>query len=363
MSLVLTRLLLTDFRSYRSLEVFPDKLLTVVVGPNAAGKTNVIEALQLVTSANSFRNPSWPDLIRWGQQAAKVHIEAEGDDRFLEVDLRVTGSGRREYRVNGKARPRVSEVAGVIPSVLFTPDDLRLVKDSAERRRIAVDGVGDQLSVAYRAARMEYERVLKQRNRVLREDAIDEQMLSLWTQELIKKGASFSSHRRRLFERLDQRMTGIYGTLSPGERLDCEYRPSWMDALPTSRNTGAENWMEEALESKSSEERARHTTLVGPHRDDIWFAVDGKSARSFASQGQQRTIALAWKLAEVQVISDIANQPPVLLLDDVMSELDESRRHALAEFVGQAAQTFVTTTHLGYFDPELIEHALVVDVS
>ena len=114
---------------------------------------------------------------------------------------------------------------------------------------------------------------------------------------------------------------------------------------------------------KGPEERARRTTLIGPHRDDVWFAVDEKSARSFASQGQQRTIALAWKLAEVQVITEIANQPPVLLLDDVMSELDETRRHALAAYVGQAAQTFVTTTHLGYFDSTLIDEALVVDVS
>ena len=363
MGLVLTRLSLIDFRSYESLDIHPDESLTVVVGPNAAGKTNIIEALQLVTSANSFRNPSWPDLVRWGQEAAAVHLEAEGDGRLLEVDLRVEAVGRREYRINGKTRPRVSEVAGVIPSVLFTPDDLRLVKDSAEKRRAAVDGVGDQLSSAYRASRMEFERVLKQRNRVLREESIDEQMLSLWTQELVKKGASFGSHRRRLFERLAPRMTAIYESLSAGERLECEYRPSWQEIVPNPSDTDSAAWMEQALDHKKSEERARRTTVVGPHRDDIWFAVNQKSARAFASQGQQRTIALSWKLAEVQVITEITNQPPVLLLDDVMSELDESRRHALAEFVGGAAQTFVTTTHLGYFDRGLIEHALVVDVS
>jgi len=192
---------------------------------------------------------------------------------------------------------------------------------------------------------------------------IDEQMLSLWTHRLVEKGAAFSSHRRRLFERLAPRMTEIYRSLSSGETLQCEYRSSWQEAVSTPANRDPAAWMQEAVSVKGPEERARRTTLIGPHRDDVWFAVDEKSARSFASQGQQRTIALAWKLAEVQVITEIANQPPVLLLDDVMSELDETRRHALAAYVGQAAQTFVTTTHLGYFDSTLIDEALVVDVS
>jgi len=363
MGLVVTRLTLKEFRSYESFDIAPDPLLTVIVGPNAAGKTNAIEALQLVTSANSFRNPAWSELVRWGSAEASVRLEARGDDRLLGVDLRINRQGRREYRVNGKVRKRVADVAGVIPSVLFTPDDLRLVKDSAERRREAVDAAGDQLSVAYRAARMEYERVLKQRNQVLRDDAVDDAMLSLWTHELVTKGAAFSSHRRRLFERMAPRMRSIYNSLSSGEELECEYRPSWAEVVERLAGEEPDSWMTAALDAKEFEEKARHTTLVGPHRDDIWFAVNGRSARSFASQGQQRTIALSWKLAEVQVIAEIANQPPVLLLDDVMSELDEPRRHALAEFVGQTAQTFVTTTHLGYFDEGLIKNALVVEVS
>jgi DNA replication and repair protein RecF len=113
---------------------------------------------------------------------------------------------------------------------------------------------------------------------------------------------------------------------------------------------------------KRAEERARRTSLVGPHRDDISFLVDGRDARAFASQGQQRTIALAWKLAEVMVVRDVSGQPPVLLLDDVMSELDSSRRHALTRFVGTTAQTIVTTTNLDYFDTELLERAKVVEL-
>ena len=363
MSLVITHLSLADFRSYESLEIEPDPSLTVIVGPNAAGKTNVIEALQLVTSANSFRNPSWPEVIRWGQEAARVRLEAKGDGRLLQVDLSVSTAGRREYRVNGKARNRVAEVAGIVPSVLFTPDDLRLIKESAEKRRDAVDGVGDQLSLAYRSARLDYERVLRHRNQVLKEEPVNEEMLTLWSDELVSKGAAFSSHRRRLFERLAPKMRSIYESLSSTEQLDCEYVPSWQTGDEAHPDRDPAEWMRSSLEARRPEERARRTTLVGPHKDDIQFEVNHRSARSFASQGQQRTIALSWKLAEVQVITEITNQPPVLLLDDVMSELDESRRHALAEFVGRVAQTFVTTTHLGYFDSALIAQALVVKVS
>jgi DNA replication and repair protein RecF len=139
------------------------------------------------------------------------------------------------------------------------------------------------------------------------------------------------------------------------------YQPSWESRAGTEGEP--RELMDRALELRDREERGRSVTLVGPHRDEISFAIDGRDARSFASQGQQRTIALAWKLAEVGVITEIGGQPPVLLLDDVMSELDEARRHALAKFVGEAAQTFVTTTNIGYFEKELVDRALVVELT
>jgi DNA replication and repair protein RecF len=186
-------------------------------------------------------------------------------------------------------------------------------------------------------------------------------MLELWTDRLVDSGASFSGHRRRLFERLSARMSEVYRMLSGGESLTAVYQPSWEGHAAEVEEP--KDAMREALRHRQREELGRGTTLVGPHRDDVLFAIGGRDARSFASQGQQRTIALAWKLAEVGVITEIGGQPPVLLLDDVMSELDESRRHALARFVGEAAQTIVTTTNLGYFDDDLVRRALLVHLS
>ena len=362
MGLKIRRLELRDFRSYGRLELEPDPSLTILVGPNAAGKTNIVEAIQLVTAADSFRRPQWSDLIRWGEHDASVSLLAEGDARRLETVLTVTEQGRRTYRVNGKVRKRMAEIAGVIPCVVFTPDDLRIVKDSADRRRTAIDSVGDQLSPAYMTARLHYERIVRQRNALLKDaDAEDDVFMAL-TDRLVAEGEAFTGHRQRLFNRVAARMSEVYATLSPGENLTATYVPSWERIGILDANSAADA-MALAFEQKKAEEKARGLTLFGPHRDEITFEVNGREARAYASQGQTRTIALAWKLAEVGVISEIAGQAPVLLLDDVMSELDEARRHALTAFVGEAAQTFMTTTNLGYFEDELVKRAKVVQIS
>lgn len=363
MGLVVTRLELRDFRSYRRLELEPDPHLTVLVGPNAAGKTNIVEALELVTAGTSFRRPQWSELIRWGSTEARVALKAEGEGRVLDVDLVVGEAGRRVYRVNGKTRRRISEVAGVIPCVSFTPDDLRMVKDSADRRRGAIDGVGDQLSPAYLTARLDYERIVRQRNSLLKDVQPDHEILDALTERLVLQGVAFMGHRHRLFDRVVARMSEVYETLAPKERLSATYVPSWERGERANATTGAMESMREALSRAEREERARGLTLIGPHRDEVVFLVNEREARAFGSQGQLRTIALAWKLAEVAVVTEIAGQAPVLLLDDVMSELDESRRHTLTSFVGGAAQTFMTTTNLGYFEKELVSRAKVVQIA
>jgi DNA replication and repair protein RecF len=356
---LITQITLRDFRSYEAFELQPHSELTIVVGPNATGKTNVVEAVELLTSANSFRRPNWADCVRWERPEAKLSLVAAGDGRHLDTELSISAQGRRAYRVNGTPKRRLSEVTGILPSVVFTPDDLRMVKGSADRRRAAIDGVGDQLSPAYQAARGEYERVLRQRNTLLRERSGETEEMAVWTERLVVSGERFSSHRRRLFERIEPLFRKTYSSLAEGERVEARYVASWDRPEAGPGSTGVAT-MEQELLRRKHEEHARGTTLVGPHRDEVVFSVNGREARNFASQGQQRTIALAWKLSEVGVIDEIAGQPPVLLLDDVMSELDGDRRHALASFVGEAAQTIITTTNLGYFDPSLIERALLV---
>ena len=359
MPLKLTRLWLNDFRSYTTLELNPDDGVTIIVGPNAVGKTNIIEAVQLLTSTTSFRNPQWADCVRWGASGASLGLEASGDERATEIGLAISSTGRRTYTVNGNVRRKLSDVTGILPAVVFSPDDLRMVKDSAERRRAAIDGVGDQLSTTYMALRGEYDRTIRQRNALLKETSVDEGVMAALEARLVEKGTSFLAHRRRLFERLSEGVREAHASLAPGEEVRPKYETSWKRWGIEEDDSSA---FTEALRLSREEERARRVTLVGPHRDEIRFLLDGRDARTYASQGQQRTIALAWKLAEVSVITKVGGQPPVLLLDDVMSELDELRRHALASFVSGTTQTIVTTTNLGYFDSDVVNRAHVVEL-
>jgi DNA replication and repair protein RecF len=349
------RLELTDFRNFSTFMLEPAEGLTVLVGPNAVGKTNVVEAIELVTEAASFRNPSWDDVVREGAERAAVRMLAEaGSGSESEIVLRIE-NGRRSYRVNGTVRRAVADAAGLVPAVVFTPDDLRIVKEGAERRRAAIDTVGSQVSRAYSRLKAEYDRVLRQRNALLREPATTDDQLEPWTRLLASSGSELSTRRERLLDEMSESVRAEHASLSGGEDLRVSYVRHWAGTGPTD-----EEAMLSIMRARGSDERARRTSRVGPPRDDVRFQVEARDARAFASQGQQRSIALAWKLAELDIIEELSGRTPVLLLDDVMSELDEARRHALAARVGTRTQTIVTTTNLGYFDDSLIEQAMVV---
>jgi len=358
-SFTIQQLSVRDFRGYKDYVLPLDPNLTILVGQNAIGKTNLIEAIQLLTEGESFRRPSWAETVRWGSEKAILGLHAEDGSRRYDAELLITKAGRRTYKINNKSKRSSAGVAGTIPCVLFTPEDLRIVKDSAERRRAALDGIGVQLSPTYGRLKIDYDRVVRQRNALLKQEGVDETDLAPWDERLVVLGAKLTRHRRRLFTRIQAEASSVYAKLA-AESLSARYVPSWdKDGLALSDETeeGA-LWIH--MNQKKREEMVRGTTLVGPHRDDISFELDGKNARAFASQGQQRTISLTWKLSEVAVIRDVSGLRPILLLDDVMSELDESRRHALTRLVGESAQTVMTTTNLDYFDPELIANAQVV---
>jgi len=276
-------------------------------------------------------------------------------------------AGGRATSVNGAVKRRVSDVVGIIPCVVFTPDFLDVVKGSAAGRRAALDLLGSQVSQPYAKLVKEYERAIKQRNQLLKRGAADSEM-EPWNEALVQHGARLTVHRARLAAKLMDCASAVYEDVSGGEVLAAGYEP---DSLPTS----PENWFDDeqavsrtkevlrrAVASRAADERTRCVSLVGPHRDDLRITIQGRDARAFASQGQQRTVALAWKLAEVDIVASVTGRMPIVLLDDVMSELDKERRRALTERVGARVQTVITTTNTGYFDKDLLERALLVEV-
>lgn len=363
--MIATSLVLEGFRNYGHFELCPHPSLTVLVGPNAIGKTNVVEALQLLTTASSFRKPRWEDLVRWGAERTTISLAAEEGERRLDVRLEVEADGSHLFRVNGQSRKRASDVAGRFPSVVFTPDDLGLVKGAADRRRGAIDDLGSQLSPAYASLRRDYGRVVRQRNALLRDEPGSRE-LAVWNDQAASLGARLLSHRLGLLARVMRQAALHYASMAGGEELSWRYEDRCgLGDGAADAELGAEI-AEEAIRvemaRRAHEERRRAVTLVGPHRDDVVFLVGGRDARAFASQGQQRTSALAWKLAEVDVVEEVARSRPMLLLDDVMSELDASRRAALSETVSGRTQTFVTTTNLGYFEPAMLAEATIVEL-
>ena len=357
----ITHLELHDFRSCARWSLHPDEALTILSGPNAVGKTNVIEAIQIVTTGTSFRRPEWADVVRWDERHASITMSITGEGTNTDVEVMINAEGARSWRVGGVVKKRASEATRFVPVVTFTPDDLMMVKGPAEQRRTAADDLGAGLSATFGALRRDYSKVVRQRNALLREEA-QQTNLDPWDDQLVILGASLHMHRRRIVERVEKAASVIYGRLSGGEDLTF----SLIDNGGVLRDVGESDKqvVEEVLRSEITrrrpEERSRKISLVGPHRDDIVFLVNGKEARVYASQGQQRTIALAWKWAELTVVGEVLHTTPVLLLDDVMSELDESRRTALTDLMQRGIQTFVTTTNTSYFDSDLLEQANIV---
>lgn len=352
------------YRSFDSYRLALSDGVTVLAGPNAAGKTNLIEALQLLTSGVSFRHPTAAELVHDGAGSCKVELRLEGDGRVLDMGLGVE-DGKRSFSRNGK-RCAASGVRGVLPSVLFCPDHLDMVKRGAIERRTALDDFGVQLSARYADLASAYGRCVSQRNALLKETWCCREMLGAWNESLARAGSALLVHRLALLNRLSGHVCDAYGRVASGEPAGVSYVSTLGDLPRIEDRDELRGWAYEhmlsALDERADEEIRRGVTLVGPHRDEIEFSVAGRSARSFASQGQQRTLVLAWKVAEVAVARDILGTAPLLLLDDVMSELDAGRRGAFLQLIGDDIQTVITTTNLGYFTDDLLDRAKVVSM-
>ena len=364
MGLSISHIALRDFRSYKSFDLENVGPLTVLVGPNAVGKTNVVEGIQLLTARTSFRNPTVEQLVRSGAACGFLRADAGDGNRELSLELRLS-DGKKRHLLNGKPK-RAVDMRGIVTSVTFTPDDLELAKGSMSVRRAAVDALGSQLSANHHLIRRDYEKVLRHKNKLLKDEA-DRTLVESVNEMLITCGAQLTCYRAALFEKLSRSMRAFYEDISDGrERLDACYVPSWEEHDPGKVRTfsfardEAREALARALEARGAEERARRRSVVGPHADKMEFFIDGRNAAVFGSQGQQRCVVLAFKLAEATIMREMLGQNPVLLLDDVMSELDASRRRALVAFVTDDMQAFVTTTNLDYFDADLLDRARVV---
>lgn len=358
MGLKVLDLVLTDFRNFHEREIIPSEGMTILLGRNARGKTNTIEALQLLTAGVSFRNALPRQLLREGCGQGKISAQLRGDGRVVDVALELAPS-RRRFTVNGK-RVHSHEVPHTLMSVLFTPDDLQLIKGGATARRNELDDFARQAHQGFARVHKAYVRGVEQRNHLFKEGEYTVDMLDVWDESIARSGAALLHARLRLLDRLRPRIEETYATIAGGEHISCDYMSTLgEDVRSLTKDELYERMVQRLLETREEGIR-RQQTIVGPHRDDVVLSIEGRDARAFGSQGQQRTAVLAIKMAEVMVARDIVGQAPLLLLDDVMSELDEKRRESVASFSDKGVQTIITTTNLGYFSKEMTDEAKVV---
>lgn len=358
MGLSLQRLCLHNWRNFTNKILSFPTGTTVLVGLNAVGKTNTIEALQLLTSGFSFRHPRPSQLILDGCDSAYAKAKIVGDGRQIDIECKV-GPNKKIFLRNGK-RCYSQEIPQTLMSVLFNPDDLSFVKRSAATRRDELDFFGRQISASYGKVVSTYMRSIEQRNNLLKDPFIDPNILHAWDISVSAGAAALLYARLKLFSRLRIKAEHIYQEISDGEMLTCTYSSSLKEKGFNLSKAEMEQAFLNLLTASHDEDHRRQQTTVGPHHDDLCFFINDKNARIYGSQGQQRTIVLAWKMAEVSVAEDIVGEKPLLLLDDVMSELDSHRRDAVIKFVEKDIQTIITTTNLDYFSHELLDRAEVV---
>jgi len=328
-----------------------------VWGPNAAGKTSLIEAMVLIAWGRSHRTTTDGELIRWGTDLARVEGTVGRDT--VEVAIVRAGAagsaGRKRIRVNGLGR-RASSLTGLLRVVLFAPEEMLLVAGSPSLRRAVIDQLAVSGSAGYADAFATYGRTLQQRNsllRAIREASAGRDELRFWDGAFLDAGGAIVAERRRLLEVLAESLAAAHAEIAPDEaaagRLSLRYETN----APPLPGESARDALARRLGETADKEIWNGSTLVGPHRDDLVFELGGRDLATFASRGQQRTAILALKLAELDAVTALDGHPPLLLLDDVFSELDPDRRSHLVRRIAALPQAFVTTTTLDDLDPEL----------
>ena len=346
--MILEWLELQSYRSYDSLEWRPEPGLNILIGENGAGKTNILEAISYLSTLKSFRNATDAALVRIGADGAVVRGGFLRDSGQLRVEVKLPADGRRRVLVNAKRPKRLSEVAAAVPLVAFLPDDLDLVKRGPALRREYLDNLGSRLAPTVGADLAEYERVVRQRNRLLREEGrmADPVMLDTLDELVAAIGGRVLANRLELIRRIAPEVRDAYLRIGGAGELAMTYRMGWDDNDDaTDTHRAAAQWTETlaaGLLRRRVRDLDQRSTTVGPHRDELGLLLDGRDVRAQASQGEQRSTALALRLASYTVLEDMHNQPPILLLDDVVSELDGTRAQAVIDLLPRG-QVFVTT--------------------
>ncbi len=354
--MILSVLELNNFRNYRRQRIEFAEGRNAIVGRNAQGKSNVLEAVYFLSHLRSPRAPRMRELLTEGETEAAVRgTVIDGEDR---INIKAAfGETGRTIEVNARKVSGAARARGVLKCVLFAPDDLYLVKGEPARRRGYFDETMEELGPLSATTVQQYRHVLRQRNALLKRWEISADLrkdLAPWDEALVSAGAEMVAGRLKMVAGIGRRLREAYMAVS-GEDSDLEVEYRGALHAGAAEDAGAvEELMRDALAGSAAEEKRARTTLVGPHRDDLEITLGGRGARTSASQGEQRTIAFCLRVAQMRYLEEETGKEPVLLLDDVLSELDGHRRKNLLQLLDRAGQSILTATEL----PEQIEKSL-----
>lgn len=327
-------LTLNHFRNYEELAIQLDKGINIFKGDNAQGKTNVLEAIYLCATARSHRTSQEKEVIQWGQEAAHITLDVQKRTFNDKIDFHLTQKGKA-VAINKLPVAKLGELFGTLTVVMFSPEDLQLIKKSPKERRRFIDIELCQFDKLYYYALKQYYKVLKQRNNALKQYQYmpNLEMLEVWDMQYIEYARAVIQKRSAFIQEMDEIAKSIHLDISGGkEELEVVYEPNVLEIN-----------LEEKLARYKQKDIMTQSSSVGPHRDDLKFLINGMDVKVYGSQGQQRTVVLSMKLAELRMMQKHLGEAPILLLDDVLSELDDHRQKYLFSYT-KNIQTLITCT-------------------
>jgi DNA replication and repair protein RecF len=371
---------LRHFRNYSDQRIDFSAPKTILVGNNAQGKSNLLEAVELLATLRSHRASRDRDLVLDGEPVGQIAAALERDTGPIDLTLTLRSNGRRTVALNSEPLRRQLDFLGVLNAVEFSSLDLDLVRGGPEKRRAWLDALLTQLEPIYAHILQQYNHILRQRNALLKQrqqrttdpnlfapapeslEIVNEpETLELWNRQLAAAGSRVIRRRARVLERLAPLAAQWHQEISGStEVLQVRYAPNVV--LTEDDPAQVQQAFLEKIQQRAIAEQHQGTTLVGPHRDEVEFTINQTPARQYGSQGQQRTLVLALKLAELKLIEEVVGEPPLLLLDDVLAELDLNRQNQLLDAIQDRFQTLITTTHLGSFDAQWLNSSQILAV-
>lgn len=339
--MIIKKLELKDYRNYESLDVEFDKGTNILYGDNAQGKTNILEAIYVSATTKSHKSTKDRDIVNFDKEEAHIRTYLEKEGVETRVDMHLRKSKSKGIAIDGKKIKKAADLLGLCNVVFFSPEDLCIIKDGPAERRRFVDMELCQLDSFYLYNLNHYNKIVNQRNKLLKDMYLNPELkdtLNIWDSQLVSFGSKIIERRITFIEQLNDIISDIHDKISGGkERIHINYEP----------DVSIENF-ERKLQLNQERDIKSKMTSVGPHRDDIVFMNGNIDIRTFGSQGQQRSVALSLKLSEIELVKKVTKDTPILLLDDVLSELDSNRQNYLLNSIGDI-QTIITCTGLEEF--------------